>query len=276
MRILVIGGLIAYTVYAARRCSHYKEQQRVAEVRVEVLGSDSCTLITPQDVLVWLEEDSIRLDSMSVALVRTDEIEKSIGARPFVDGVTAFRQLDGLVHIEVGQHVPVVRLITDDGFDAYLSADGSVLPNYAGSPVYVPVVTGRLILPFEPGFSGDPAALSPFTKKYNQNYHYLLKLLKFVRLLSSDDFWDMRFVQIHVDGTALAPGQEPVMELVPRMGDHRIIFGDLGGDSESVEENAARKLNALLLFYEEVLSRTGWDACSVIDLRYRGQIVCRK
>ena len=100
----------------------------------------------------------------------------------------------------------------------------------------------------------------------------MLKLINFVKLTGSSTFWDAQIVQINVDGQGVTGGlsywKEPQVELVPRVGRHVIIFGTL--------DDAQSKLDKLMLFYEKVLSYEGWDAYSVINLRYKGQIVCRK
>ena len=62
------------------------------------------------------------------------------------------------------------------------------------------------------------------------------------------------------------PDQE--VELVPRVGNHRIMLGTLEGFEE--------QLAYLKLFYEQAIPKMGWEKYSMINLKYKNQIVCTK
>ena len=65
----------------------------------------------------------------------------------------------------------------------------------------------------------------------------------------------------------ITPDKE--IELYPAIGDHKIIFGE-GNDFEE-------KFNKLKLFYTEGLNKTdGWNKYSVINIKYKNQVVCTK
>ncbi len=102
-------------------------------------------------------------------------------------------------------------------------------------------------------------------KKLVKSYEDFSKLLNFVGKVENDDFWRSELVQIVVH---TAHSGSPELELVPRSGQHIILFGRL--------ENIDRKLDKLLCFYRKGLSRTGWDRYRYIDVRYHNQVVCRK
>ena len=36
-----------------------------------------------------------------------------------------------------------------------------------------------------------------------------------------------------------------------------------------------QKLNKMQVFYDEVFNKVGWIPCKEVDLRFRGQIVCK-
>ncbi|MDR1090381.1 MAG: hypothetical protein LBL79_04825 [Prevotella sp.] len=62
------------------------------------------------------------------------------------------------------------------------------------------------------------------------------------------------------------PNQD--ITLIPRVGDHRIILGDLDGYKE--------RLNKLMTFYRNGLNETGWNKYSVINLKFDKRVVCIK
>ena len=87
------------------------------------------------------------------------------------------------------------------------------------------------------------------------------KLYDFADFLNKNPEWDAWIEQIVVKS-----GNE--IELIPRIGDFRIILGQL--------ENYPEKLNKFLLFVEEGLNKIGWNRYSAINLKYDNQVVCTK
>ena len=52
-------------------------------------------------------------------------------------------------------------------------------------------------------------------------------------------------------------------ELVPKVGNHKIVFGGI--------ENLEGKFEKLMIFYKKGLSKTGWNEYSEINLKYKNQ-----
>jgi cell division protein FtsQ len=62
---------------------------------------------------------------------------------------------------------------------------------------------------------------------------------------------------------------EKELELYLAVGNHKIIFGD----ANDIEE----KFKKLKIFYTEGLNKTdGWNKYSVINVKYKNQVVCTK
>ena len=102
-------------------------------------------------------------------------------------------------------------------------------------------------------------------KKLEKSYEDFMKLLTFVETVEDDDFWRSEVVQIAAYTTSSGALE---VELVPRSGRFTIRFGRL----ERVEE----KFDKLLRFYCRGLSTLGWDTYRSIDVRFAGQVVCRR
>ena len=102
-------------------------------------------------------------------------------------------------------------------------------------------------------------------KKLEKSYEDFMKLLTFVETVEDDDFWRSEVVQIAAYTTSSGALE---VELVPRSGRFTIRFGRL----ERVEE----KFDKLLRFYRRGLSTLGWDTYRSIDVRFAGQVVCRR
>lgn len=102
-------------------------------------------------------------------------------------------------------------------------------------------------------------------KNLEKSYEDFMKLLTFVEFVEDDDFWRSEVVQI-IARTTVSGALE--VELVPRSGRHRILFGRL--------EDVERKFDKLLCFYRRGLREIGWDEYSTINVKYSDQVVCKK
>ncbi len=105
-------------------------------------------------------------------------------------------------------------------------------------------------------------------KKLMKRYEDFLKLINFVNYIENDSFWGAEIVQI-VASTMSSGDLE--LELIPRTGGHTVEFGQVG-DEAQIEA----KLEKLLTFYQNGLTKLGWDKFSTISVRYEGQVVCTK
>ncbi len=56
--------------------------------------------------------------------------------------------------------------------------------------------------------------------------------------------------------------------MIPVVGNHIVKLGE--------GEDIAAKFNRLMIFYKQVLAKTGFDAYKLIDVQYRGQVVASK
>jgi len=59
--------------------------------------------------------------------------------------------------------------------------------------------------------------------------------------------------------------------LIPIVGDLKIVFGPANSDKSVID-----KFTRLKIFYKEGIPYEGWQKYTEINLKYDGQIVCRK
>ena len=105
-------------------------------------------------------------------------------------------------------------------------------------------------------------------KKLEKNYEDFGKLITFVNRLEKDEFRRAETVQIVASST---PAGELEVELVPRSGNYVILFGTIGSRRENEE-----KFERLDEFRRKVLGRVGWDRYRIVNVKYKGQVVCSK
>lgn len=268
--VVIWGALAAYLVFAARHCTEQQREEELNTVNIVVTDSGRLKTVSSETVRGWLEQSDVPLEGSPLRQVNTGRISELIGAHAFIATTKTWVEQNGTLNIEVSQRQPIIRVVTDDGYDFYISHDYWILPSQHGKGEYVPVVTGRFGLPFARGWFGNlEEVLREEEKKSDENYCFLVKLINFVKLTNDDPFWRDEIVQIAVTREDGAPTwKEPDIELVPRVGNHTIAIGTL--------DDAAAKLAKLRLFYDNVLAYEGWDEYKMINIKYNNQVICTK
>ncbi|WP_337041617.1 cell division protein FtsQ/DivIB [Emticicia sp. 17c] len=172
------------------------------------------------------------------------EIEKRILKNKQVKTCQAFRGIEGNLNIDIEQHIPVARILMNNGReDVYVDKEGAFFPL---SERY----SARIIL-----LSGEYFRNLPSLKLKRQE-----KLLNFINLINDDTFLKAQFTQLEIDKTGN-------INIVPLLGKHTIEFGE--------PENVQNRLNRLKIFYKHILPVQGWDTFTSVSVKYDGQVVCK-
>lgn len=263
-------AIIFYLLWAGNLGLRKREEAAVKELRVVVRDSADIKIIRSSEIARMIISAGHNPVGEHIDSVDLKAIADLVSARNFVRDAKASVDLEGIVTVSLSQREPILRIITENGYDFYYTADGYIVPTGRHSAHYVPVVTGSFGLPFARTFSGNLKEYIGTTEKISdKSYVFLYKLITFVEYVEGNDFWNSQIVQINVSpGYVTATGDfyEPDLELIPRVGDHVVLFGHLDGYKP--------KLDKLMSFYKKALSREGWDKWNYIDIRYDNQVVC--
>jgi cell division protein FtsQ len=165
------------------------------------------------------------------------DIKNSLQKNELIEKVEVYQTNSGAIKIVVSQKMPILRVFSSKG-SYYVDQLGHTMPEALGQAIYVPVASGNI----EQSFA-------------------VQELYEFALFLQKNDFWNDQIEQIYVRS-------QNDIEIIPRVGSHRILLGSL--------ENYEKKLKHLRLFYEQVIPKMGWEKYSVINLKYKNQIVCTK
>lgn len=253
-------GLLTVLVFAllglfSSRLGEKQRRGRTCQGKgnLEVIVRDSLErrFIARQDVEGWLENEYRAYAGLPLDSVDLHRIEGIIAAHSVVRDCQAWLTDDGTLHVALSQREPVVRF--DDGQNGYYAdAEGFLFPLQSRSEAEVPVVDGKIPLRVPRGFKGYPEDEAQQT--------WLLQLIGLVRYMKGTP-WEERIASVHVDGHG-------DLVLLPRQGKEKFLFGA----PVRVEE----KFALLSAYYRSVVPEKGEGWYRSVDLRYAGQLVCKK
>lgn len=223
-----------------------KQTVKCTDVKILIPGADN--FIEREEIDAILKEDQGVLLGRNIENINIHKIEKKLQSNPYIGFAKVYVDMDGVLHIEVKQRQPILRILNENGQDFYIDNDGLKMPISSNFTANVLVATGHIT--------------EVFGSRVDSLHTQLARdLYKTAQYIKKDTLWDSQIEQIVVD-------QKNDIELIPRVGNQRIILGD----ADSLE----KKMKNLLLFYKKAMPQVGWDTYRTINIKYTNQIVCEK
>ncbi len=180
--------------------------------------------------------------------INIHKLENALKANPFIEFAKVYADMTGVIHVQIRQRQPVLRVVNMANLHFYIDGNGNKIPLSDNYTAKVLVASGLI----EEDFSGRVDTLK--TKMARDLFRTAL-------YIKSDTLWDNQIEQLFVD-------LKGDIEMVPRVGGHKIILGS--ADSLQI------KFRNLLVFYKKAIPKVGWDTYKTINLKYANQIVCEK
>ncbi len=228
--------LFAYLIIVLTFATNKLEEVSCRGVQVVVEDTEENAFVEEEDVLRVIKRLYGNLGEMSIAAIDKDSMEQVLGRYPVIKTAQVYYSLDGYVHVDITQRMPVLRIMSGGGY--YVDEDGKVMPLSEKYTSRVMVATGNI------------------SKKFACE-----ELYPFVMTLRNDRFWDALVEQIVVGG-------KNEVSLIPKVGNFRIVLGKL--------ENVDKKMENLRLFLQKGITLKGWNIYKEINLKFDNQVVCVK
>ena len=223
-----------------------KQTVKCTDVKILIPGADN--FIEREEIDAILKEDQGVLLGRNLENINIHKIEKKLQSNPYIGFAKVYVDMDGVLHIEVKQRQPILRILNENGQDFYIDNDGLKMPISSNFTANVLVATGHIT--------------EVFGSRVDTLHTQLARdLYKTAQYIKKDTLWDAQIEQIVVD-------QKNDIELIPRVGNQRIVLGN----ADSLE----KKMKNLLLFYKKAMPQVGWDTYKTINIKYTNQIVCEK
>lgn len=235
--IVVATLLFCYIMFVSFFFQENRIEKECHDLEIIVLDSLDKHFVSESDLIKILKKANLNPINKPVAMINTERIENELLKNEMIADVEVYKTPSGLVKLEVEQKIPILRIISPKG-NYYVDNLGTTMPVSHRYVAHVPVASG---------FIEKELAIGD--------------LYMFALFLLDNDFWNSQIEQIYVSS-------ENEIELIPRVGNHRIVLGTL--------DNFEEKLDNLKLFYEKAIPKVGWEKYSRINLKFNNQIVCTK
>lgn len=163
-------------------------------------------------------------------------MEKRLRKYKTIQKAEIYMGISGNLIVEIKERNPVVRVIPEGKSGYYICED-------------------RVKIPLSSNFTPD---LIPATGFMNDLVDR--KLHAVVGFVNNNSFWKEQIEQFFVS----ANGD---ISFIPFSGVHEVILGDTTDMDE--------KFKRLDVFYKKGLSKIGWDKYKTVNLKFKGQVICK-
>lgn len=235
------------------------ENQQVVfkELNVNIDVAEGNFFVTKEDIeeSIFASGYTLEMDRVSDVDIRT--LEASFDANPSIKKAEVFRSLNGVLHVKVDQRKPLVRIFTPGGDSYYIDESGFLMPLSNTYTSRVIVANGEIYAKYSDYYQQN--VLTEGDDEYGKRQ--LKSIYELASFIRNKPFWQKQIAQVYWN-------EEGQLELIPRVGRHRIVIGK----AERLEE----KFTKLMVFYKEGLNKTGWNDYSKINLEFKNQVVCTK
>ena len=254
--VVLFGSFVALSVLMLAYSSVQREIRKLGRVDIRIDRHGSVYL-QEQDVRMWLQEHGLHLEGKPMVDVIASNVEKIVEENPFVARVEVYPSGDSVLYLDVEQRNPALKVLNSDQVLFQIDENGVEMPVNPRYTARVRVATGNI--PCKPSYGDNVRDLSDSLAR-----SVLKKLYGINSFLWQDPLWDAMFEQIYVTG-------EGEFELVPKVGGQLVKLGGI-----ETEADLAAKMEKLKLFYLHGMGDHGWEKYSVLDLRYRDQLVATR
>lgn len=247
-----LGTLVGFTnnEHNLVKCSQYS-------INIDYGTAD--VLVTKDDIYHVVKKTGQLLKGQPIGYIDAERIESTLKKQPYLTNANVFITIDGKVVIDVTQSQPVLRIFNQKGESFYLDALGHLLPLNPAFSARVIVANGFI----NETYSRTVNYLKDSVKmKDSLEFHSVINhLLRLGLFIQKDKFLKALIEQIYVN-------RNGEIELIPRIGNQTILFGDA--------ENIPEKFERLKVFYLMGLSKTGWNKYTVINIKFKNQVIGTK
>lgn len=254
--ILVILVVTAFLAVTLSFVASKKNELVCNTVEVNIVDSTENGFIKPKDVQQLLYNKNIKLVGKNFKNIDLNALEAELNTFAPVENAEIFKTSKGKVVVEIRQRNPVVRVFDGPGHSFYIDDKGFLMKLSGKYTSHVPVANG-----YVPSVSTISNNFNVLDFQRSGKRSVLAELYQLALYIEGHELWKAQVQQIYVN-------HKSEFELIPRVGSHVILFGDIS--------NCDEKFNNLESLYINGLNAVGWNKYETINLKYKGQVICTK
>jgi cell division protein FtsQ len=252
LNILLLASMLLVLSFSGSK----EKEVLCSEVKINMKDTLASGFLTKKDIERTLLSEDSEILGYPIRGINIRELEKKFRDIPYVEDAQLYIRLDGVLHVDIVQRKPVVRVMTRYNNTYYLDESGYIFPATSKFTPHVLIANGYFTEGEKLRNSNNIHDL-----KGNEDFKEWEDVLKLSVYMRESDFWQSQIVQLYRN-------RNGDFELIPRVGAHQIIFGD----ADDIEV----KFNKLKTLYEEGLKYEGWNKYEIINLKYNNQVICTK
>lgn len=254
--IIGLSGLVTSLAFATKK----QQALKTETINITIINNDDNAFIDEDDVTLFFKERKDSILNVEIKNNNVSQLEKVLNTHPAVENADVSIDINGDVKIDVIQRTPILRVFNADNESYYIDTQAKLMPLSDNYTARVIIANGYI---FEPYARRHLFTAKDIEKnKFFSELSVLDELYNLADYITKDSTLSPLIHQISVT-------KEKEFELFPAIGSHKIMFGD--------GKNIAEKFNKLLIFYKEGLNKTNnWNNYSIINLKYKNQVVCTK
>jgi len=239
---LCVGGGM-FTLLMAAISSRNKD--RCSGYEIGIRGASKNLFIDEKDVEELLKKNlGGTIQGRMITGFNLHLLEMKLEKDNWIEDAELYFDNKDLLHIRITEREPIARLFTGSGYSYYIDSSGRSIDLSEKLSARVPVITGF-----------------PDQLKNAKDSQLLNQVRKLGAFIYHDPFWMAQVAQVDIN-------ENRKFEMVPVVGNHLVRLGD--GD------DMAAKFRRLMIFYQQVLSKVGFEKYKLIDVQYRGQVVASR
>lgn len=233
------SGLVVLLVAAIGKRNH----ERCKDYVITIKGAQKNLFISENDIKKILDAATVgKIKDARITDFNLRKLEQQLKENNWVQDANLYFDNKDVLHISVQEKEPIARIFTTSGRSFYIDSGAMQMPLSDMMSARVPV------------FTNFPDK-KPLSTKDSVLLNDVKKAASFVL---NDPFWMAQAEQIDIT-------QDRNFEMVPTIGNHIVRLGN-GDDID-------KKFHRLFIFYQQVMSRTGFDKYKIVDVRFAGQVI---
>jgi len=249
--LLAVALIVLFTIWGFS--IRYKMNQVCNEVRVDIRSEGDDYFIGIEQLrkhlqeILYNETQDSRILPKRMGEINLNAVENILEDNPFIRNAEVYRRNGGILEVRVHLHKAIARFRNVRGEQFYIDESGAFMPLTSTYTPNVMIVSGYITESLQMGDS----LKSDIGKQ-------LFPMLQYIH---EDAFFRAQISELVVS-------QNGDITILPEVGNISVEFG--------TSEDYQTKLENLMLFYRQVLNRTGWDRYKKVSVKFRGQVVATR